>query len=317
MKILKKKKLRESIIVGTAIAAVILPVSVYAALPNLGAIEQQLPSEVRDSEAYRTGKDVLLQVQPIVSTTQDIFRIINSGDIEGAFKRILGLLGDLGLVDPAYEASRVGIDPESPYYNPQTPEQIYEWQRNKDVARTETGQRVSQIVFGKQGQEALFKQNQAVSDAQQASQSGQIGVFSAYQQSTQQAQQNATYAENVKAKGDEAKSAIVSQDVLKAIAAQNEDLAKIGSGNSAQLAQLGKAASYQSAQLSATNVQLTALNDKTQTLAALSASQNYQTAQINAAIERQSHYEQVKDSLQQNTAYQASNLMYIPGLVPK
>lgn len=316
----KKKKLRKTIIIGSIVAAVVLPASVYAALQPINletTVEEQLPSTVQKSGSSLTSEEVLLQVPPIVSATKEIFRSISTGNIEGAIERFLGILGELGLLDPAYQSARVATNPENPYSNPRTPEEVYDLQRHTDIVRSEIPQKLSQIVFGPQGQQVLYQQTQAVFEAQQASLKGQQGVVETYQQSAQQAIENATYAENVRANATKAKSAIVSQDVLKAIAQQNEELAKIAAGNSAQLAHLGKAASFQSAQMSAANAQLVALNDKTQTLAVLGASQNYQMAQINAAIDRQSHYEQVKDSLQQNAAYQASNLIYIPGLVPK
>lgn len=321
------KKRSRSILIGSIFAAVALPASVYASLQpidldlqpiDLGTIgEEILPDYGQKKGLSLTSREVLLQVPPIVSNTKDIFRSINTGNIEGAIDRIVGILGQLGLLDPAYESARVGTDPSGPYSNPQTPEEVYSLQRYKDIVRSSSPQKASQVVFGQVGQSALFKQSQAVAAAQQASLKGQQGVANAYQESAKLTTQNVAYAGNVEAQASKAKSENVSQDVLKAIAAQNSDLAKIAAGNSAQLAQLGKAASYQSAQLSAANTQLTALNDKTQTLAALSASQNYQTAQINAALDHQNHYQQLKDSLQQNAAYQSSNLIYIPGLVPK
>lgn len=327
---MKKKKLRSSIIV-TSFALVVLPASVYASLQpiNLGATGEQTPSNLetiaeeslpvigQKKGSSLTSREVLLQVPPIVSVSQEIFRSINTGNIEGAINRILGILGQLGLLNPASESERIRTNPENPYSNPQTPEEVYQWQRHSDIIRSEIGQKLSQVVFGVKGQQALLQQTQAVQQAWQISQTGQRGVAATYQQSAGQAQQNVSYAKRVEAQAKKAQSAKVSQRILQALAAQNEDLAKIGSGNSAQLAYLGKAASYQSAQLSVTNSQLTALNDKTQTLEVLSASQNYQAAQINAAIERQSYYQQTKDSLQQNAAYQSSSSIYIPGLVPK
>lgn len=356
----KKTKLRRSMIIGSVIATLALPASVYAALQpldfdlgnlnsgqtpfDLGTIDEQLPIDLdnidglgtineelpidlsnidnlglpvngQQNGSTLTGSEVLLQVPPIISTTKDIFRSINTGNIEGAINRILGILGELGLVDPAYEATRVGTDPDNPYSDPQTPEEVYESQRHTDIARSEVTQKVSRIVFGPLGQKNLVQQEKALQQAQQASLKGQVGVAATYQQSTVQAQQNANSASIVAAQAQKAQSANVSQDVMKALAAQNEDLAKIGAGNSAQLAHLGKATSYQSAQLSATNSQLNALNDKTQTLEILSAAQNEQASQINAAIESQKHYQQLKDSLQMSSSYQSSSLIYIPGLV--
>jgi hypothetical protein len=315
-----KKTLRRSIIVASIVAAIALPATVFASLQpldlNLETIgEEALP---QSGPSHATQK-ALIRVPPLVSATRGIFHNISRGNAQGAINGILGILGQLGLIDPADEAVRVASNPsgDNPYSNPQTPEEVYELQRHVDIVRSEIGQKLSHVVFGPEGQEALSQQLQAVEEAQQVSLLGQQGVVNTYQQSAQQAQINTTYATNVEAKSRKAQSATVSQDVLKALAAQSEDVAKIGAGNSAQLAYLSKAASYQSAQLNAANTQLATLNDKAQVLQVFGASQNYQMAQINAAIQYQNHYQQLKDSLATSAAYQAANTIYIPGLVPK
>ncbi len=332
---MKKKKLPEIIIIGSILAAVALPASVHAALESINLVttagSQTLPITpiapitAQNSAPTPTRQQGSLQVPSIVSASQQIFRSINTGNINGAIRQILGILGQMGLVDPATDADQVATDASNsggssagnPYANPQTPEQVYDLQRHTDVVRSEDGQKLSQILFGSQGQQAAEVQLQDIEDAQQVALDGQQGVADTYQDSAAQAEQNVTSANNVEAKSTEAQSKKVSQDILKAIASQNADLGKIGAGNSAQLAYLGKAASYQSAQISAVNAGLVALNDKTQTIGVLAASQNYQAAQINAAIDRQSHYQEMKDSAQENAAYQSSSLIYIPGLVPK
>ncbi len=328
----KKKKLRKIILIGSILAAVALPASVYAALEpiDLGtATGEQIPPvtpiTAQNSAPVPVKEPGALQIPAIVSASQQIFRSINTGDIGGGIRQILGILGQMGLVDPATDAATVATDASNPggsssgnpYANPQTPEQVYNLQRHTDVVRSEDGQKLSQVVFGPQGQEAASVQLQAIQDAQQVSLSGQQGVADAYNDSAGLAQQNLASAKSVEAKSTAAQSKNVSQDILKALASQNADLGQIGAGNSAQLAELGKATSYQSAQISAVNAGIVALNDKAQTISVLSASQNYQSAQINAAIDRQSHYQEVKDSAQENAAYQSSSLIYIPGLVPK
>ena len=337
-----KKKLRRNITIGISVVAVALPASVYASLQpiNLGQLNEQIPTDngpmneqipvdlgsIGEESLSNNGQQnsyplnsnaPSIQVTPTISVSGEIFRSINTGNIRGAINRILGILGQLGLLNPADESARVSTDPGNPYSNPQTPEQVYESQRHTDIVRSQIPQNLSQIVFGVRGQQALSQQARVVESAQKASKAGQQGVATTYQESVFQARQNVNSAKIVAVRAKKAQSSNVSQDVMKAIAAQNEDLAKIGSGNSTQLAHLGKAASYQSAQLSAANTQLAFLNDKTQSIEVLSASQNYQSAQINAAIERINHYQQLKDSLQQNANHQSSSLIYIPGLVPK
>ncbi|NJO93697.1 MAG: hypothetical protein HC820_03840 [Hydrococcus sp. RM1_1_31] len=235
----------------------------------------------------------------------------------------MGILGELGLLDPADESSRVGeggtisdgSSDGNPYSNPETPEEVYELQRYTDVVRSEIPQELSQIVFGPEGQKSQSQQTEDLQLAQQATLEASLGANDAYEESVKLSKENADSAETVDAEADKAQSSKASQDVLKAIASQNADLAKIGAGTSSQLAQIGKAVSYQAAQLNATNTQLTALNDKTQVLTVLSASQNYQLAQLDAAIDHQSHYQQIKDSTWQRAAAQSSSVVYIPGLV--
>ncbi|MGH2414063.1 MAG: hypothetical protein ACRDEA_10300, partial [Microcystaceae cyanobacterium] len=245
------QKLLRNIMIASLIAAVALPTSVHASV-------QPTDSQTRNEETSPTTDDGgWLQIPAIVSTAQDIFRNISAGNISGAINGVLGILGELGLLDPADESARVGAgvtNPDSsssgnPYSNPQSPEEVYELQRYVDLVRSEIPQKLSQMVFGPQGQTALAQQSQSILQAQQASLEAQQGVNDAYTESKTQAEQNADAAQRVSAEAGKAQSAKASQDVLKALAAQNEDLAQISSGTSAQLAQLGIAASYESAQL--------------------------------------------------------------------
>lgn len=334
-----KKKQTKHVVVGTILAAVAVPVSAYASLQPIdlpfdlpggsspqgrqssGTWDEAIPSRGSQSSAA-TWDEAIPQIPPIISASKGIFRNISRGNVDGALDGVISILGKLGILNPMEEAARASAGATSassdrPYSNPQTPKEVYDLQRHVDAVRSEIPQNLSQIVFGPQGQQALDEQSQAIEEAQAASQAGQAGAAQSYQKSAQQAQQNATYAANVSAEADKAQSATASQDVLKGIAAQNKDLARINSGSSEQLAQLGKAASYQSTQLSAANAQLAGLNDKSQTLEILSASQNDQMAQINGAIAQQNNYEHLKDDIKLDAGYQSSTMIYIPGLVPK
>jgi len=354
---MKKKKIGKKVLVGSLLAVCILPTSVYASIQPLDLVknigtEIADNDSIRDSleeissiadtarnvfsrigagdldNAFRdifslSGREELLEVSEIVSTSENIFRDIISSDIDGALDNVSRILGQLGLPNPFEEAQQVAADAlagrngENPYANPQTPEEVYELQRYVDKVRASTPQKLSQVVFGLPGQQNLWQQQQAIGKAQRSALLGQQGATISYLKSARQARQNAAYAARVAVAASNARTANVSQDILKAIAAQNADLANVAVGQSAQLVSLGQAAFYQSAQLSAANVQLAALNDKAQTLSVLSAAQNSQAAQISAAIERQNHYQQLKDSLEKNSAYQASSSIFIPGLVPK
>ncbi len=343
----KKTKLPRILIAGSIVAVVALPASAASLVPtdvnpvtfgeqvfgstqptngspNLVKVgEQALTSGQLSSGSLLTIGAGLLQVPaPIVSTSQTIFQDISSGNFDTTVNGIFGTLGQLGLIDPATQSEQVwseAINPgsQSPFGNPQDPQGVYDLQRYVDAVRGQIPQQLSQAVFGPQGQQALSQLNQAVQQAQQTSLSGQQGVNDTYQVTVQQAQQNATQAENVDVKAQQAQAATASQTILKAETDQIADLARIGAGNSAQLSNLGRAASYQSAQLSAVNNQLTALNERGQLLEVLGASQNYQQAQTNAALQDQTHYQQLKDSLQQNANYQSTSSIYIPGLMPK
>lgn len=331
-----KRKWRRSILIG-CIAAVTLPITAYASLQPIDLdidpetviygndSSQPWDESLPSGDETPAGWEDVLQIPPIINTSKDIYHSISSGNVNEVLNGVIGILGELGLLNPTDAADNVGVGSESPagrgsgepYANPKTPAEVYDMQRSVGTVRSEIPQNFSQVVFSPQGQQVLSQQAKAIQQAQQASGAAQQGVAQASQASAQQAQQNAAHAENVKAKAVQAKSATASQDVLKAIAAQNEDLASIGSGNSAQLSELARAASYQSTQLNAANTQMAALNDKTQTLEVLSASQNDQMAQSVAAIDHQNHYQHLKDAIATNAAVQASSMIFIPGLTAK
>jgi hypothetical protein len=313
-----KKKLPRNIVVCCLIGVFILPATVYASTQPIDwdAIYEETLS---NSE----GEDDLLKVPGIALKTEEIWRSISAGDTEGVIYGFFGLLGELGLFDPADISARLGdgtgepgaSEGKNPYSNPKTPAQVYDLQRYTDLVRSEMSQKMSQTIFGTKGQQIRSEQAQSLQVAQSASLAAQQKTGEVSKQSSEQAAQNAESASKVGESASKAQSARASQDVLKAIAAQNADLANIGAGSSTQMAHLGEAASYQSAQLSAVNAGLNALNDKTQSLEALSAAQNYSLAQVDASLDHQIHYQQQKDSAQESFAHQSSTMVYIPGLV--
>jgi hypothetical protein len=314
---MKKKKLHRNIIICLLMGVTVLPASVYASTQPMDwdAVYEEVLSE-------SGSEDDLLKVPGIALKTEEIWRSINAGDTEGAIYGFFGLLGELGLVDPADISARLGEgtgepgdSEENPYSNPKTPAQVYDLQRYTDLVRSEMSQKMSQTIFGTKGQQIRSEQAQALQQAQSASLSAQQKTSEVSKQSSEQAAQNAESASKVSAESRKAQSAKASQDVLKAIAAQNAELGNIGAGSSEQMAQLAGSASYQSAQLSAVNAGLSALNDKTQSLEALSASQNYQLSQVDASLDHQIHYQQQKDSAQQSLVHRSSTIVYIPGLV--
>lgn len=348
MKMLETKLCR-SVIIGTILAAGTLPVSAATLISSdtnlvtLGGQAQPFNSAQPKSDSSNLikigeqalsfgqlstkslltiGEDLLQVPAPIVNTGETILKNISSGNFNGTLDTIFGALGQIGLINPDIESEQIwseAINPSSqnPYGNPQNPQGVYDLQRYIDAVGAQIPQQLSQAVFGQQGQQALSQLNQAIQQAQQTSLAGQQGANKTYQLTVQQAQQNAMQAENVDAEAQQAQTSSVSQQILKAVATQNSDLARIGAGNSAQLANLARAATYQSAQLSAVNSHLTALNERGQLLEVLGASQNYQQAQANAALQDQTHYQHLKDSLNQDSAYRTASVTYIPGLMPK
>ncbi|GFE72155.1 hypothetical protein [Chroococcus sp. FPU101] len=266
-----------------------------------------------------------IQIPAIISGAVQIYTGISQGNISGALNGLFGILGELGLIDAADETSRTaseatnpsGIEQDNPYANPKTPEAVYYLQQYIDTYRTEILQKNSQAVFGQNAQEARAQQIEVLQESQQASLNAQQGTIDALSKTQAETQLNEDAAAEVKAEAQNAESAKASQDVLKAIASQNEYLAKIGVGHSKQLENLTESASYQSAQLSAVNVGLNGLHEKAQGMEVLMASQNLQLSQIDAGVAHQTHYQQIKDSMQPMMAAQATTSMYIPDFVKK
>ena len=255
------------------------------------------------------------QVPVIYQETEKIYESINKGDFVTA---IYGIMGLLGLFNPASEAAQVGTrtwQSGDPYENPDTPYAVYEIQRNRDNIRVEQPQKISMGVFGS-GQTLRKSQQEQLNQAQNAAATGSEKTFEAYRTSTSKAFDSQVAALNVETLAKSAQQATASQDVLKALAAQNKDLSEIGANGSEQLSQLSKANYFQASQLLSANSQLSALNDKTQSMEVLSASQNYLSAQIKSSVNQQNYYEHRKDSAQQNATSLSSTVVFIPGLSP-
>ncbi len=252
------------------------------------------------------------QEVPIVyQQTREIYADINEGDFVSAIRGILGLLG---LLNPAQEAATVGTrGTEEPYENPNTPEGVYEMQRHRDNVRAIEPQKISQGVFGA-GQVLRTFQGTQLDQAQEAAATGYQGTFDAYRSSARKAFNSSVSASKVETLAKTAQEATASQDVLKAIAAQNKELSDIGSNGSDQLSELAKTNYFQASQLLSANSQLSALNDKTQSLEMLGASQNYLSAQIKSSVNQGNYYSHRKDAAGQNAARQASTVVFIPGL---
>ncbi len=268
-----------------------------------------LPSPVLSIE--ETSNLDAQEVPVVYQQTSEIYEDINEGDFVSAIRGILGLLG---LLNPASEAAVVGTRGTSdPYESPDTPEKVYETQRYRDNVRTIEPQKISQGVFGP-GQVLRRFQAQQLDDAQDAAATGYQGTRDAYRTSASKAFNSSVSASNVEILAKSAQDATASQDVFKAIAAQNKDLSDIGANRSEQLSQLTKTNYFQASQLLSANSQLSALNDKTQSMEVLSASENYLSAQIKSSVNQGNYYQHRKDAAGQNAVRQASTVVFIPGL---
>ena len=257
--------------------------------------------------------DILYESPNIVDNVQSIWPKISSGNLEGAIE---GILGAIGLLNPAHESVRIssGEDEDNPYANPETPEEVYDLEQHTDIVRTQIPQRLSQVVFSPSGQEAMAERNERVQEIQRVSNEAQQAASVVTIESKQIAQTSTNHGDNIQALGESAQSADASQDVLKALAAQNQDFAQIIAGNANQLANLGEIATYQSVQLSGINGQLTALNETGQVTQVLLASQNYLLSQVDDALGQQKDYQQYKDTLKNSLNRNMSQTVFIPGL---
>lgn len=286
---------------------VVYPLSVQA--QSEGGIKGQ--KEV--TKQNLTIEEVLVEAPDIISDIKRIWQKITGGNVEGAIEAILGAIG---IGNPAYESTRVGSGEEedNPYANPETPEEVYDLERHTDIVRSQIPQKLSQVVFSPEGQKMMAEETAQVEAIQRVSHQAQQAANLVYQESATIALEGKIQADKVKTLREEAKSADASQDVLKAISAQNEELAQILAGNSSQLTQLGEIGLYQSVQLNGLNAQLAALNGKAQVLEVLVSSQNYLMSQMDDAIGQQKEYQQYKDSLKNGLNRNMSQMVFIPGL---
>ena len=303
---LKKIKNQLPILIVSTIV-LIYPVSVYASTQPDGGFE---PNQI---EVENPLEGIFSSYPTIFNRVESIFQQISLGNVEGA---VDGILGAIGLLNPAYESVRIsgGEEEDNPYANPEIPEEVQDLEQHTDIVRSEIPQKLSQVVFSPSGQSAMAEQSAQIQTIAETSAQAQQAATGVLISSAQIAQTSTTHAGSIQTLAQEAEGANASQDVLKALAAQNEDLAQIIAGNSTQLANLGEIATYQSLQLDGINGQLTALNGTGQVLQVLVASQNYLLSQVDDALGQQKEYEQYKDSLKDGLNRNMSQIVFVPGL---
>ena len=244
---------------------------------------------------------------------QTIYSQISSGDLDSAIR---GILGALGIINPAHQSQRASSseEEENPYANPETPEEVWELEQHTDILRSKMPQKLSQIVFSAKGQEKMAQESEAIEAIEEASYQATQSAYSAQNQINEVVVKNIDYVNSVESQASTARAEKASQNVLKALAEQNRDISQIMKGNSEQLGYLAQIATNQSSQLSGLSTQLTALHKNDEILKVLMGSQNYLLSQIDDALGQQKDYQQYKDSLARGLDQNASRAIYIPGL---
>ena len=256
-------------------------------------------------------QDILETINPIIDQTKEVIASINGGSLEDA---ILTTLGSIGLLDPHEEANSVSASEQSPYSAPQSPEEVAIKAEAADAQQSQISDRLSQIVFGQKGQEALDEQNKVLGQTQEFSTLAQTATGEVYEVAKNIALDNYEYALEIEQQAAQAQAANASQDVLKALAAQNEYMAGINAGISEQLALLGEAQIYNSIQMNGLNTQLTIANQRQQNIETFLASQNSQLAEIDSNQELQIKQSIEKEALQRARNRQGMTRIFIPGL---
>lgn len=256
-------------------------------------------------------ENVFETINPIIDQTKEVIAEINGGSLESA---ILTTLGAVGLIDPQEEANSVFSSDKSPYSNPQSPEEVVLQADAADAQQSQISDRLSQIIFGQKGQEAINEQNKVIGQTQTNAVQAQTATVAVYQTAKDIAIDNYQYADKIADEAAKAQAANASQDVLKALAAQNQYMAEINSGVSEQLALLGEAQVYNSVQMSGLNEQLAISNQRQQNVETFLASGNSQLAEIDSNQELQIRQSIDKENQERLRSRQGITRIFIPGL---
>ncbi len=256
-------------------------------------------------------QDILATINPIIDQTKDVIADLNGGSLENA---ILSTLGSIGLIDPQSEAASVSTSNQSPYSNPQSPEEVAQKAEAADAAQSQISDRLSQIVFGEKGQEAIAEQNEVLVETQEIAAQAEVATGLVYEAARDIAVGNYQNAAIIQQQAGIAQSSNASQDVLKALAAQNKYIADINVGISEQLALLGEAQVYNGMQMKGLNTQLTIANQRQQNMETFLASQNSQLAEIDSNQELQIKREIEREARERLRSQQGMTRIFIPGL---
>ncbi len=184
----KKRGFRKKLLIIFCIGGMMfLPLSVYGSTqPDDIEVEE---IEVETVEGLGRIKEVLKQTPTVIQQVQKLYGQISTGDLNSAIE---GILGAMGLLNPAQEAARISNseDENNPYANPETPQEVYELQKHTAIVRSQMPQQLSQIVFSHSGQEAMAIESEQIEQIQSASTQAQLGASLAFGDLERIAQEN-------------------------------------------------------------------------------------------------------------------------------
>lgn len=269
------------------------------------------PKTVDIEVTTSTIDDVMNAIPLIIEEGKNIWHRIRGGDLD---KTIEGILGAMGLIDPTLESIIKASQKDNSYANPKTPLEVYRLEQYTEAERSIGSQKLLDSVFALEGQARMEIQKQQLKSLEQAVSEASTGIIFEAEKGEEVAEEAKRSNEEIVALSQSARNEKASQDVLKAIAEQNNHLAQIVSGSSSQLANLGVIGAYQSLQLSGISSHLGILNEKAEILEVLMAVQSHQMAQLNTNLRQQKDYRQYKDSLKAGQNRGLSQILFVPGL---
>ena len=254
---------------------------------------------------------ILDTINPILETTKTVITEIKGGSLENA---IYTSLGAIGLIDPVEEANSINNAEKSPYSNPESVESAIEQAEAADAQESQVSERLSQIIFGQKGQSAIQEQNEVIKETQQSSVESQLATAAVYEVTRDIAIDNYGNADLIAVEAEKAQAANASQDVLKAISAQNQYLAEINSGVSEQMALMTEAQIYNAVQMNGLNEQLAISNQRQQNVETFLASSNSQLSEIDRNQEEQFEREVRKENQKMSRSRYGISRVFIRGL---
>ncbi|MEO1669450.1 MAG: hypothetical protein AAFR77_01485 [Cyanobacteria bacterium J06631_2] len=274
-------------------------------------VEFELPEESPDKSSIFDFIRDIKSINPILDKAKEVVTQINQGSIEDA---IYTTLGAIGLVDPQAEANSVIWNEQTPYYNPETSEDVIRAVEAADSHRGQILGQTAQIIFGKEGQQAIEEQNQVIGKTQETATAANVAIDGVYNNSQQTLQNNAQLAAQVRQQGRVANSSKITQEVMKAIAIQNDYTAQIHLGISEQLTLIGENQVYNGLQMEGLNSQLAISNQRQQNVETFLASQISQLEEIDNNQELQIKREIEKENRAMYKDRLGMTRIFIPGL---